>query len=177
VTDSVTEIAGQSIATNDRLAGLQARRAAAASRSGQRSFVQSPAAASKIATVGLSTTAMLAMMAGLAIADRQPAPPELVVAGPLPPGTGATTVAAPSTTPVEATLPPVIASPSIVTAAPPAAVTQPTTQPTTQPSTLPTTPAAPQPVAIPVAIDLAVPAPPPPPAPAPAPQAQSSGTS
>jgi hypothetical protein len=172
-TEHATETGGRSIATNDRLAGLAARRAAtAASRPGQRSFAQSPAAASKIATVGISTTAMLAMMAGLAIADRRPAPPQLVQALPLTvrPDPAAVAAVVPAPTPVDATLPPLIATPSDVTTAPPAAVT-------TGPTTPPTTPPAPQPVAVPVAIDLAVPAPPPPQAPAPAPQAQSSGTS
>jgi hypothetical protein len=180
---------------------LEQLRQRSARTSPRRSFLRSPAVAAKIVTAGASTTAVLGMMAGFGIAERQTASADeavgsatqqqmpssdeatdAVVDAVLPP-LESTVATAPPSGPMPTT--PGAGAAVAVAAADPAGTPAPTAQPTTA-APIATTPIAapPQPVAAPVAVDLAVPPPPPPsPKPAaqqsssqPAPQATSSGS-
>lgn len=144
----------------ERLARLQSRRSAPTGQADDPSFParpptsrgrrRSPAAAAKIITLGGSTTAILGIMAGLGLAERN-AQGDVATSPVLSPATNvveidpipSTSVAAPTT---PATNPLVPAS----------AIGQ------TAPVTAPVSAPVPAPVPVPVAVDLAVPPPPPP---------------
>ncbi len=153
---------------------------------------RTPAEAAKIATVGLSTTALLGMMAAFGIADQRAAESIETAAAEATAVPTQVTAALPVAT-VPATLPPTSPAPAIAepTVAPSGSASTvpvgaaPELAGTVAPAPVPAPVPVPVPVPVPAAVDLAVPAPPPPPpapapqaapAPAPAPQAESSGS-